>query len=354
MTPDVPSPADGDVLRNIYLKIKALKDAGIKIHLHSFEFGKGQSPELESLCFAVKYYRRNNASESIISSSLPYSVASRSNLELAKTLFSDDYPVLYEGIGTTFPVIRNTAGHPKTQLLSVVRDDEKYYKNLATLVPFGLNKLAYLNESRKCKSYLKKLLLQPNLTISEGAAFLGEQEYSFAERKGNYCLYFGKLSDRENEYAALWLLENIFNDVEIPFVIAGSNPSAQLDQAAHLRLHTCLVGDPGEKELKELIKKAQMVLIPSFIDIPPINRLNLSMSLGKHVLINPKASGKSGIERYCSVASTPDQFKEKIIQLSNDDFTIDVHQARQSFISDQNHDGMHITELIRSLNLHCQ
>lgn len=131
-------------------------------------------------------------------------------------------------------------------------------------------------------------------------------------------------------------------------------PSAQLDQAAHHRLHTCLVGDPGEKELKELIKKAQMVLIPSFIDIPPINRLNLSMSLGKHVLINPKASGKSGIERYCSVASTPDQFKEKIIQLSNDDFTIDVHQARQSFISDQNHDGMHITELIRSLNLHCQ
>jgi glycosyltransferase involved in cell wall biosynthesis len=354
VTPDVPSPADGDILRNIYFKIKAFHKAGINIHLHSFEFGKGQLSDLEPYCIKIKYYRRNNASQSMIASAAPYCVASRSNIELAKNLFADDYPILYEGIGTTFPVLRQPTGQNKVQILSLGRDDEKYYRNLSALVPFGFNKLTYLNESRKCKSYIKKLQTNTNLVISEGSNYFGDPDYSFTEKKGTYCLYFGKLSDRENEYAALWLLENIFNDVEIPFVIAGSNPSAQLDQAAHLRLHTCLVADPGEKELKELIKKAQLVLIPSFIDIPPVNRLMLSMSLGKHVLINPKASGNSGLEKYCSVASTPDQFKEKILQLSNANFLSESHNARQVFISNEDQDNHKIDALITNLNLHCR
>lgn len=354
VTPDVPSPADGDVLRNIYLKIKAFHRAGVNVHLHSFEFGKGQLSDLEPYCSKIKYYRRNNASESIISSSTPYCVASRANLDLVKNLFADDYPILYEGMATTYPVLRENSSQNKVQLLNLGRDDEKYYKNLSTLVPLGLNKLAYLNESRKCKSYLKKLQNNTALIIKDGATFIGEPEFSFTEKRGAFCLYFGKLSDRENEYAALWLLENIFNEVEIPFVIAGSNPSAQLDQAAHLRLHTCLVGDPGEKELKELIKKAQLVLMPSFIDIPPVNRLLFSISVGKHVLINPKASGNTGLEKYCSVASTPDQFKEKILQLSNENFLAESHVARQQFISNEDYDNQKIDSLIKILNLHCR
>ena len=124
VTPDVPSPADGDILRNIYLKIKAFHKAGINIHLHTFEFGKGQVSDLEYYCNKIKYYRRNNASQSIFASSTPYCVASRSNLELAKNLFADDYPILYEGIATTFPVFRQPTNQNKVQLLSLGRDDE--------------------------------------------------------------------------------------------------------------------------------------------------------------------------------------------------------------------------------------
>jgi hypothetical protein len=45
------------------------------------------------------------------------------------------------------------------------------------------------------------------------------------EGKGCFCLYHGNLSINENEEAAIWLLQNVFNQLEIPFVIAGKDPS---------------------------------------------------------------------------------------------------------------------------------
>ena len=354
VTPDVPSPADADILQDIYLKIKALHNAGIKIHLHSFEFGKGTSSILEQYCHRIKYYRRNKVSELLSSSNTPYSVASRSNRELVKNLFADDFPILYEGISTTFPVLWQHSGNHKLQHLNLSRDDEKYYKNLASLMPWGLNKLTYFYESWKCRSYLKKLDQNSNITISSSPPITGIQEASFSERQGSFCLYFGKLSDKENEYAALWLLENIFNEVEIPFVIAGSNPSPQLEQAAHLRLHTCLVGDPTERELDELIKKAQIILLPSFIDASPVNRLYKSLSMGRYGVVNEKAVGGSALGSLCSVAGTPEVFKENAIRLFNEPFSIDFHHARIQKLAENQNDKSDISDLLRKLKLHCQ
>lgn len=354
VTPDVPTPADADILQDIYLKIRAFHKAGIKIHLHSFEFGKGTSSILEQYCHQIKYYRRNNASEFLSSSNTPYSVASRSNRELVKNLFADDFPILYEGISTTFPVFWPHSGKHKLQHLNLTRDDEKYYKNLASLMPWGLNKLSYWYESLKCKSYLKKLRQNKNITISSSPAMTGIQDFSFSDRQGSFCLYFGKLSDKENEYAALWLLENIFNEVEIPFVIAGSNPSPQLEQAAHLRLHTCLVGDPTERELDELIKKAQIILLPSFIDASPVNRLCKALSMGRYVMVNQKAVGTSILGNYCNVAGTPEVFKQNAVRLFNDPFSIESHNARIKVIAEDQNNLSNNSALFRQLNLRYQ
>lgn len=353
VTPDVPGLADSDISQDIFMKIKAFHDAGIKVHLHSFEFGRGTSSILEKYCYQVRYYRRNSANKLPNPSSTPYCVASRSNRELVRNLFADDFPILYEGLSTTFPVFWTNTQKNKIQHLNLVRDDEKYYKNLAALTPLGLNKLTFLYESWKCKKYMNKLRQTGNLSISSVISFYDHAAPSFTDNHGSFCLYFGKLSDKENEYAALWLLENIFNEVEIPFVIAGSNPSPQLDQAAHLRLHTCLVGDPNEKELEELIKKAQIILLPSFIDCAPISRVSKSLLLGKFVLTNPKALGNSNFKEFCNIANTPDQFKEKVIGLFSDKFSHPQHQSRIDVLSNTLTMEDKLSELIRVLDLRC-
>ena len=42
----------------MFYKIKALHELGIKIHLHCFEYGRGQQPELNKYCEEVFYYQR--------------------------------------------------------------------------------------------------------------------------------------------------------------------------------------------------------------------------------------------------------------------------------------------------------
>jgi hypothetical protein len=46
----------------VYYKVKALAELGVKVHLHCFEYGRGQAPELEPYCAEVHYYPEARAS----------------------------------------------------------------------------------------------------------------------------------------------------------------------------------------------------------------------------------------------------------------------------------------------------
>jgi hypothetical protein len=76
-----------------------------------------------------------------------------------------------------------------------------------------------------------------------------------------HCLYHGNLSVEENEKAAVWLLENVFNDL--------STPSSSLENPApnctgwYRYKNCCLVPDPSDQELKDIIAKPSC-MYPSF------------------------------------------------------------------------------------------
>src|SRR3989442_10397132 len=100
--------------------------------------------------------------------------------------------------------------------------------------------------------------------ISYLPVFIPFQKVRSMEGIGTYCLYHGNLSVTENEKAAIFLVENVFNKMKVPFVIAGRNPSARLQRLAHFHCHTCLVANPGDSEMRDLIAKAQIHILPSF------------------------------------------------------------------------------------------
>ncbi len=74
------------------------------------------------------------------------------------------------------------------------------------------------------------------------------------------------LSVDENEKAVIWLLENVFNDLPIPFLVAGKNPGPKLRRAVARFKNCCLVSDPSDQELKDIISKAQ-IHVSSFIQL---------------------------------------------------------------------------------------
>jgi hypothetical protein len=98
---DVPYPPDYGGMTDIFFRIKALYAEGVKIHLHCFDYGRGEHSQLNKYCNEVIYYKRKTALKSL-SFKLPYIVKSRDNKTLIKNLLKDDYPVLLEGIHCTY------------------------------------------------------------------------------------------------------------------------------------------------------------------------------------------------------------------------------------------------------------
>ena len=94
---DIPYPANYGGVIDVFFRIKALSERGVKIHLHCFEYGREHSEYLESFCYSVNYYKRDTKLTKIFSS-LPYIVCSRNSEELLNNLKKDDYPILLEGL----------------------------------------------------------------------------------------------------------------------------------------------------------------------------------------------------------------------------------------------------------------
>ena len=55
---DVPYPTNYGGVIDVYYKMKALHQQGIKIHLHCFEYGRAEAKILEDICEKVYYYKR--------------------------------------------------------------------------------------------------------------------------------------------------------------------------------------------------------------------------------------------------------------------------------------------------------
>jgi Glycosyl transferases group 1 len=352
VVPDVPIPANAHSSRDIFFRVKALHAAGIGIHLHCFDSGQHEANMYEPFCRSIRYYEKYQTNGLLHLQSIPHSVASRANMALAENLFADEYPILYEGLSTTFPALLKVHHKEKKQFINSRYDESHHQKSLASLTPWGFKKISHQVESWKFELYAKKIRANQQINWIQAPEFNGDPDFSFSEKMGSFCLFYGQLSERETEYAAYWLLENIFNELELPFVIAGNGPSTQLEQAAHLRLHTCLVADPGSKELDELVKKAQIVMIPSFIENGQTNNLVHALSYGKHVLTNPKSLGNSALATWCSVAETPEQFKEKTASLFKQIYTEEEHNSRKNTLISLFNDTAHAEALIRMLNLH--
>ena len=333
----MPYPADYGGIFDLFYKIAALHKQGIKIHLHCFEYGRGKQDELNKYCAEVFYYKRKFGLKGF-SFRLPYIVSSRINDELPVNLLKDDYPVLLEGIHCTYYLHKNILLNKKV-FVRLHNVEFQYYKQLSKSETSLIKKLYFLHESMLLKKYEKKIAAKatfiavalPDQKIYEKMfnakaikylpVFLPFTLINGKEGKGNYCLYHGNLSVAENEKAGIWLLKNIFNELEIPLVIAGKDPSKKLERIAHRNINTCLVANPAEQELAELIREAQINILPSFNSTGIKIKLLNAIFNGRHCLVNTSAIAGTGLKPLCTVSDDSRKFKENITELYNRSFT---------------------------------
>lgn len=347
---NIPYPANYGGVIDVFYKILWLKRLGLKIHLHCFEYGRSHAPELDEVCDKVSYYKRDMHWISSLSV-IPFIVKSRYSDQLLVNLLKDAHPILFEGLHSCYFM-----NHPRLQgRFLIYREsniEHEYYFHLFKSEKSLLKKLYFLSEALKLKVYesvLKKASLILPVSREDAAYF--EQQYpgvrtvylpSFHPAddvqvklgKGSYVLYHGNLEVAENAQAAEYLVKEVFRDLEVPFVIAGLNPSAYLEDLIRGMSGITLIPNPSDEELRTLITEAQINVLVTFQPTGLKLKLLNVLFNGRYCLVNANMLAGTGLERACVIADTADELKEQVKTLFVKEFPESEIDERTALLKD--------------------
>ena len=346
---DVPFPPNYGGVYDLFYKLPALHAEGVKIHLHCFNNGKDEQPELNKYCEEVFYYPRNTGHKGF-STKLPYIVASRKNESLFERLLKDDFPIFMEGVHCTFLTLDKRFDKRK-KFIRIHNVEHDYYKQLYNCTTPLFKKLYYLFESRLLKKYEQQLVNNATAfwsvtekdaayykttfncnTIDYLPLFLPTWQVNAAVGVGSYCLYHGDLSVAANDYAAKWLLEKVFKGTDFPVVIAGKNPSKSFEDIVHENENACMIANPSQKEMQDIIAKAHINILPCFNNTGIKIKLLNALYNGRYCLVNEAMVSGTNLGELCHVVESPSSFKERLAQLFHQPFMQDEINARKQFL----------------------
>ncbi|MBI3883062.1 MAG: glycosyltransferase, partial [Sphingobacteriales bacterium] len=129
-----------------------------------------------------------------------------------------------------------------------------------------------------------------------------------------------------------WLVQHVFNESGIPFIIAGKEPSQQLQSCIKKHANISLIANPSDEEMQQLITDAQINILPSFNTTGVKLKLLNALYNGRHCLVNQAGVAGSGLEALCHIAETANGFKESIQQLYTQPFTEDISTQREALL----------------------
>jgi hypothetical protein len=364
ITWDAPYPANYGGVIDVLYTIENLHAAGVKIVLHCFTYNDRQASEvLDSYCEQVHYYNRDKKITHLFSLK-PYIVASRMPQLLLQNLLLNNYPILFEGIHST-----GFANHEK--LLSRKKYfrpqniEQQYYSQLAANSN-SAEKIFFKLEAAKLKWYENNLptfdaiisvvqhdcLFFKKLYPFTKSVYLPSfHPFAFAENntaKQNYCLYHGNLSVQENEKSAVWLIENVFNNVSTKLIISGKNPTVVLKSLIEKFENITLIQNPDDKHLNSLIANAQINLLPSFQNTGLKLKLLHTLFLGGHCIANAQMLTGTSLDAACTICDTAPQFVNTIDELMNITYTKEQWQARKQLMA-QHYIPQKNTEVLMSV-----
>ncbi len=325
---DIPFPANYGGVIVIFNQLKALKAAGVKVILHCFQYGdRRPAPELDALCEEVNYYPRSRSVWHQLSLR-PFIMQSRRHSKLLKRLKKDNYPILFEGIHTC-GFIGHSALRRRHKIVRMHNVEWQYYENLANLEDDVLEKAYFFIESIKLQRIEPSVVLHADqiLTVStDDEAYFKEMKPStyylpvfhpnknvdIQTGRGDYVLFHGKLSVADNERAAIWCIENVFEGTDIPFVVAGLEPTDRLKMLAERHENVRLIENPDDAAMSKLVREAQVNLLVSFQRAGMKLKLVNALFRGRFCIVNDKMVSGTGLAPLCFVRNSAAQIRQTI------------------------------------------
>jgi len=333
---DVPFPPNYGGVIDVFYKIKALHKLGVKIILHTFDYGRGKQNKLNDYCEKIYYYKRGSFLNII--SRKPFIVKSRKSYELIKNLNKDNHPILFEGIHTTYPLINNTFKDRKV-LVRTHNIEHDYYVGLAKSEKNIYKKIFFQIEARKLKFYEKVIQkVDYILTISPSEhkyftnkfgnkckyipVFHKEENILKLSKKGEFALYHGDLRVSDNTKAVSYLID-VFKNIDYPLLIASSFPNKLItDKIKNINNITYIPLDYKNKnQLENLFINAHINVLPTFQATGIKLKLIHALFSSRFCVVTPEMVEKTGLETLCEIGNTKKEFENKVIEYINQDYT---------------------------------
>jgi len=358
----IPYPPNYGGVIDVYYKLKALYKKGIKIHLHCYEYDRKVSDQLKVYCTSVNYYPRKTGFKSTLSFK-PYIVSSRRSNTLLQNLLKDDYPILFEGLHSCYflddPSIEN-----RKKIYRESNIEHHYYYNLFKAEKRLTTKAYYLLASIKLRTY-EKVLSNADLMLvvsKEDTAYLkkkfkedrihylpsfhANEDIQSKNGKGDFVLYHGNLSVAENCKAAEFLINQVFNDLNIKFVIAGLNPPGFLKKLIDSRNNIELIENPSDETMFNLIRKAHINILITFQATGLKLKLLNTLYNGRFTLVNRDMLYGTELDALCVVANSADDLKKEIHRLFKTAYDTPLNDKKARILSSTYNNDVNADRLI--------
>ena len=359
---DVPWPANYGGVIDVYYKLVALKKVGVKIHLHCFDYGRGEAKPLKEYCEEVNYYPRRTGVFPNLSLT-PYIVNSRKSEQLIQNLLKDEHPILFEGLHSCY-YLDDERLKGRFEIYRESNIEHHYYYHLFKSEKNPLKKIFFRAESYKLKrfqnilrkadlmlvvsqsdtDYLKKQF--PGNNVVYLPSFHPNDDFTVIPGKGNYILYHGKLSVTENYNAAEYLISNIFNKSPHKLIIAGMDPPDHLIKLCKLHDNVQLIINPEDDEMFSLIQNAQANILITFQATGLKLKLLNTLFKGRFCIVNPEMVQGTGLEQLCLSGSTPQELKAIISEVFDETFDISEVEKRKQLLEKNYSNSMNAGKLI--------
>jgi hypothetical protein len=344
---DVPYPPNYGGIVDVFYKLKALHKLGIKITFHCFYYEGNNAPnkKLESFCETIYYYKRKKHLGKLLLSKYPFIVASRNNDELLSNLLKNENPIFFEGIQTCFFLDHPKLNH-RTKIVRANNIEHKYYKGLAKSETNSLKKLYLKWEAKKLKQY-ESILKKANYIFSVAKMDVAHfskyaptyhippffntinksKHIPYTAEK--YILYQGNLSVSENSNAVNYIISKIAPFIDFQIVIAGKDPSIELQNKINQAKNVRLISNPSQKKMNHLIENAHINLLLTFQQTGIKLKLLHALEIGQHIIINKFMDDEGIFKQMCEVADTPNEIINSIERLMQTEFSESFYSERQ-------------------------
>ena len=130
-------------------------------------------------------------------------------------------------------------------------------------------------------------------------------------------------------------------------MVAGKKPSRRVCRLLRNKNTTCLIANPKEQDMQDLISKAHINIIPSYNSTGIKLKLINALFNGRHCLVNELTVEGTNLNEICHVAGDADAFKSKIIQLHTQPFSKEESNVRSLLLDKMFNNDLNAKQVVK-------